>query len=107
MRSHRIIDERKAYEIWRESADSVMRSAIVIVLYILDQRRWHKADVIKFYEDFIRMITTPQNIFGKDVDDVHVESYLVKKYGFNFERVHINCASFEESKRRKGKCQIK
>jgi len=101
MKSHMQITERQIYDIWTQSADETTRSAVLVILYTLIQRGWHRDRLIKLFEDIVTAFTQPLNIFGKEVDDLYVEMYLKKYYPeIDLKRIRVRKASLEESRRR-------
>lgn len=74
--------------IYKEIMDRGAASIIAAVLLVLDQRKWHKEKIIKFYEDILYILDFPQ-LLGKELHDYDVKKYLTKKYGIDFSKVNV------------------
>ena len=101
MKSHRQINEQKAYDMWLEGLNSSVKSVVSMVLYIVIQRKWHRYNVIALFDDIVETINTPIKVFGKEVDDLYIQDYISENYPeIDFSRIKVNAASKDESRRR-------
>lgn len=69
-------------------ADNSAKAVVAAVLLILHRRKWHKENIIKFYQDIIGVLEQPP-IFGKYMQDYDMQRFLTEKYGIDFERVKL------------------
>lgn len=95
MKAHRVMDARKAHEIWEAGVNSDMQTAIALVLYILKNRGWHKDRLAKLFEDYVSELSHPMVFFGKEVDNEMMMDYIEKAIGIDLSRVKVRCESFD------------
>lgn len=98
MKSHKVMDARRAYDIWLTCVDGDMQTAIALMLYILQKRGWHKDRLQKLFEDFVSELSHPIVFFGKEIDNEKLEKHIEKTVGVDLGRVKVNCADFDPKK---------
>jgi len=101
VKAHQRIDEQTAHNIWVTSVESSFKSAICIVIYTVIKRKWHRDKVIQLFNDIVDTINTPVKVFGREVDDLHIQSYIESNYPeIDFSKIKFNLSSHKESKQR-------
>ena len=108
MKSHQRITEQQAYDLWVESFNSTFQTVLSIVLYVVIKRGWHRDAVVKLFNDVIDAVNTPIKVFGKELDDLYVQEYIMKNYPeIDFSKAKINLASKETTRRRNKEHNLK
>ena len=75
--------------VYGEAAKDAAKSVIGAVLMVCHLRKWHKERIIKLFDDILAVMDMPE-ICGKTMTDYDVQQFITKKYGIDFDRVHIN-----------------
>lgn len=86
MKAHmgvRRLSRSEAIQVTRTALDNILPQTMAAVLYVLDQRHWHKENVKKFYDDVVAVYRMPA-VMGRHVSGEEMRDYIGHKYGIDF-----------------------
>ena len=79
--------ETEILETCEKVAKFSTKAAIAEVLLVLHERKWHKENIQKLFEDMVCLYQRPAP-FGKEVSDQDIINFIEKKYEIDFNRIN-------------------
>ena len=99
MKSRMKLTREKEYKIFCEQVEFVTRSTVLVILYILYQKGWHKDKIEKLYDEICEFYTSPPIVFGKEINDLYIQEYMTKHFDMDLEKLKLTIASERESQK--------
>ena len=80
------LSRSEASQVTRTALDNILPQTMAAMLYVVDQRHWHRERVKKLYDDVVAVYRMPP-VMGRHPSGDEMRKYIEKKYGIDFSEI--------------------
>lgn len=77
------LSRSEAIQVTRTALDNILPQTMAAMLYVVDQRHWHRDRVRKLYDDVVAVYRMPA-VMGTHLSGDEMRAYIERKYGIDF-----------------------